>query len=266
MQHFMIDGFQGFRSRFDHIQLIQEVLEEVPVQLGLQPAMPAFLLPYYNGVVPDDCGVSAFVFLVGGHFTLHTFSFREAYFADLVTPATFDPKRLRLLLEAAFPCETTTANVIERTPSLLKNVEPDAAADFGPHLFLDIEQYQGPGTMDALFSLFDQLPTNIGMTPIMRPYVIRGINSANGPVLSAMTMIAESHISLHVFPTEEKAYFDLFSCRFFDRDIVVPRIKAQLRGEYVNEALITRGNKYRLLRTQRDEELVRSQNWLHAIE
>src|SRR5438034_6613835 len=82
MLHFTIDGFQGFRSRFDHVPLIQEVLEEVPTQLGLKPVMPAFMLPYYNGVVPEDCGVSAFVFLAGGHFTLHTFSFREAYFAD----------------------------------------------------------------------------------------------------------------------------------------------------------------------------------------
>src|SRR5256886_7935447 len=84
MLHFTIDGFRGFRSRFDDAHLIQEVLEDAPAQLGLKRAMPAFVLPYYSGVVPEDCGISAFVFLAGGHFTLHTFSFREAYFADLV--------------------------------------------------------------------------------------------------------------------------------------------------------------------------------------
>lgn len=60
MQHFMIDGFRGYRSRFDDIKLVQEILEEFPAQLGLQPVMPSFLLPYYNGVVPEDCGVGAF--------------------------------------------------------------------------------------------------------------------------------------------------------------------------------------------------------------
>src|SRR6266702_2169286 len=45
MLHFTIDGFQGFRSRFDDVPLIQEVLEEVPTQLGLKPVMPAFVLP-----------------------------------------------------------------------------------------------------------------------------------------------------------------------------------------------------------------------------
>ena len=69
MLHFTIDGFRGFRSRFDDAHLIQEVLEDAPAQLGLKRAMPAFVLPYYNGVVPEDCGISAFVFLAGGHFT-----------------------------------------------------------------------------------------------------------------------------------------------------------------------------------------------------
>ncbi|MBI3963284.1 MAG: S-adenosylmethionine decarboxylase [Deinococcus sp.] len=265
MQHFMIDGFQGFRSRFDHIQLIQEVLEEVPVQLGLRPAMPAFLLPYYNGVVPEDCGVSSFLFLVGGHFTLHTFSFREAYFADLVTPTVFDTRRLRQLLDTAFPCATTTVNMVERAPGSLRSATPNVDTDFGPHLFLDIEDYQGPRNMDGLFALFDRLPSEIGMTPIMRPYILRGTTSAGQPVLSAMTMIAESHISLHVFEGEGKAYFDLFSCRFFDRGKVVPRIQTELPGRYVNEALIARGSKYRFLRTERSEELARSKSWLEAV-
>src|SRR5438093_10524318 len=103
MHHFMSDGCRGFRSRFDHIQLIQEILEEVPEKLGLRPAMPAFLLPYYNSVVPEDCGVSAFVFLQGGHFTLHTFSFRDAYFVDVVEPSVFVYERLRLLLSSELP-------------------------------------------------------------------------------------------------------------------------------------------------------------------
>ena len=61
MYHVMIDGFRGFRSRFDDIKLVQESLEEIPAKLGLQPVMPGFMLPYYDGVVPEDCGVSSFV-------------------------------------------------------------------------------------------------------------------------------------------------------------------------------------------------------------
>ena len=261
MLHFTIDGFQGFRSRFDHVPLIQEVLEEVPTQLGLMPVMPAFVLPYYNGVVPEDCGVSAFVFLAGGHFTLHTFSFREAYFADLVAPVSFDAGRLRSILEAVFPCAITAVQTVDRQD--LKDTEPDMDADFGPHLFLNVDAYQGPQSMDTLFALFDRLPRSIGMTPIMRPYVIRDRAADGRPVLSAMTMIAESHVSLHVFPDEERAYFDIFSCRFFDRDRVVPQLKACFPGGTVQEALIARGGRYRFLRTEREREHAKSRAWLH---
>src|SRR2546425_12097702 len=114
MLHFTIDGFRGFRSRFDDAHLIQEVLEDAPAQLGLRRTMPAFVLPYYNGVVAEDCGIRAFVFLEGRHFTLHTFSFREPYFADLVAPVDFDPYKLRALLEAVFPCAVPSVQTVER--------------------------------------------------------------------------------------------------------------------------------------------------------
>ncbi len=262
MLHFTIDGFQGLRSQFDHVALIHEVLEEVPAHLGLRPVMPPFVLPYYSGVVPEDCGVSAFVFLLGGHFSLHTFSFREAYFADLIAQEDFDADRLRTLLEAAFPCATTTVNTVERED--LKDTELDAATDFGPHLFLNIDAYQGPQSLDALFALFDRLPQEIGMTPIMRPYVIRDTTADGRRVVSAMTMIAESHVSLHVFPDDERAYFDLFSCRFFDWDAVVPRVETHLPGGLVHKALIARGRQYRIFRTERADEHAKSRSWLGA--
>jgi len=94
MNHFVMDAFNGYRSRLDDIILVHEFLEELPFKLGLNTVMPPYILPYYNGVVAEDCGISAFVFLAGGHFTIHTFSFREAYFVDLVSPQAFDPDKL----------------------------------------------------------------------------------------------------------------------------------------------------------------------------
>lgn len=218
--------------------------------------MPPFVLPYYDGLVPEDCGVSAFIFLEGGHFTVHTFSFRQVYFADFVSRRHFDAARLETLLDAVFPCGNTVTDTIERQN--LRHTSPDVATDFGPHLFLDIDAYRGPQTLDGLFALFDQLPQEIGMTPIMRPYVIRDAGHDGRDVLSAMTMIAESHISLHVYPGEERAYFDLFSCRFFSSEAMVPRLIAHLPGGRVREALIARGRNYRFLRREAAHEQAKS--------
>lgn len=265
MQHFIIDGFKGFRSRFDHIQLAQEVLEEMSAHLALQPAMPPFLLPYYNGVVAEDCGVSAFVLLRGGHMTLHTFSFREAFFADIVTAEAFDAQRAQQLFSAAYPCEIVNTQLAQRYPGKISSVTPDSEADFGPHVFLDLANYAGPRSMDDLFDLFDRLPREISMTPIMRPYIIKGETAENGRFISAVTMIAESHIILHIFPDIDRAYFDLFSCQFFDYPTVIARIKELLPGDVLNDAIIGRGSKYHHLRTVREDKLTHAVSWLPAV-
>ena len=114
MNHFVMDAFNGYRSRLDDITLVHEFLEELPLKLGLKTVMPPFILPYYNGVVPEDCGISAFVFLAGGHFTIHTFSFREAYFIDMVAPEPFDANKLENIIRETFPAQKVTSYLFER--------------------------------------------------------------------------------------------------------------------------------------------------------
>jgi len=261
MLHFTMDGFGGHRSRFDDIRLVHELLEELPLRLGLQPAMPPMLLPYYNGVEPDDCGISAFLFLAGGHLTLHTFSFRECFFADLVAPEWFDAGELRQTLQTALPVRHMDVHAAERT-KFFPEVEVHPNADFGPHLLLNIAGYQGPMDMDGLFALFDNLPQRIDMTPIMRPYVLRSRRPDGGSVLSAMTMIAESHIALHIDETTRQAWFDIFSCKFFDLDAVAAELTAALPGKSHTQQLIARGRGYQVRRTEREPEHARTKAWL----
>jgi S-adenosylmethionine/arginine decarboxylase-like enzyme len=266
MQHFMIDGFRGYRSRFDDIKLVQEILEECPAQLGLQPAMPGFLLPYYNGVVPEDCGVSGFLFLRGGHMTIHTFSFRECYFADVLSVQPFDARNLEAQLQSALPCSSVTVVTTDRKDRAFGDRRTDPANDFGPHVLMEIADYRGPRTMDAMFQLMDSLPQRIGMTPIMRPYVVRERTAGQGRMLSAMTMIAESHVSLHVLEDENRAFFDIFSCSFFEYEPVMQTIRSDLPGTIVNEVLTTRGREYHKLRRGREEQHGVSKAWLRVLE
>jgi S-adenosylmethionine/arginine decarboxylase-like enzyme len=261
MLHFTMDGFGGHRSRFDDIRLIHELLEELPARLGLTPAMPPMLLPYYNGVEPDDCGISGYVFLAGGHLTLHTFSFRECYFVDLVAPQDFDVAEAQAFIQTALPVRTVDVHTAVR-PKAFDEIPVHPDEDFGPHLLLNIDGYSGPRDMDGLFKLFDNLPPRIDMTPIMRPYVLRSTTPEGRPVLSAITMIAESHIALHIEEDSERAYFDIFSCKFFDTDAVLGELKAAFPGRSHTVQLISRGCGYRGRRTEREPEHARTKAWL----
>ena len=263
MQHLTLDGFGGHRSRFDDIRLIHELVDELPDRLGLTTAMPPMLLPYYNGPWPDDCGISAFVFLPGGHLTLHTFSYRECYFADLLSPLAFDEREAVRLFGLGLPAREQTVITTERGDTRL-GPTIDAEEDFGPHLFIDIGGYAGPRDMDGLFALFDTLPARIDMTPIMRPYVLRSRLADGSGVLSAVTMIAESHIALHIYEATGRAFFDIFSCRFFAPDAVIAELKRALPGAEHHIQLAARGHRYRSQRTTRTREHARSRRWLPA--
>ncbi len=266
MNHFVMDAFNGYRSRLDDITLVHEFLEELPLKLGLKPAMPPFILPYYDGVVPEDCGISAFVFFVGGHFTIHTFSFREAYFVDLVAPQGFDAVKLESTIRETFPAERVVSYLLEREKkeSYPQKIEINKDLDFGPHLFLDFSDYTGPASMDDLFSLFDTMPFKIGMTPIMRPYVVKN-TLGNEKVTSILTMIAESHISLHYFEESKRAYLDLFSCRFFDYNEVIGKLKQVFNGIVTNETLISRGSKYHQFKKVAASQSGHRESWLDNV-
>jgi S-adenosylmethionine/arginine decarboxylase-like enzyme len=263
MNHFVMDAFHGYRSRMDDIMLVYEALEEIPQKLGMKSVMPPFILPYYNGVVPEDCGISAFVFLAGGHFTIHTFSFRETYFVDLFSPDAFDPDQVEKLVKDAFPAEQITSYCLERErrETYPVKIEINEELDFGPHLFFDLKNYSGPKSMDDLFAFFDTMPFDIGMTPIIRPVMVKNTVETE-KVTSILTMIAESHISLHYFEESGRAYFDLFSCRFFDYDGVSSKLKQILKGELTNETLISRGSKYQYLKNDTVKPIIDTRAWL----
>jgi S-adenosylmethionine/arginine decarboxylase-like enzyme len=265
MHHFLFDAYNGYRSRLDDILLVHEFLEEVPLKLGVKTVMPPFVLPYYNGIVPEDCGISAFVFLAGGHFTLHTFSYRGAFFVDFFYPQDFDYKRLHALIDDVFPAAKKFENYINRTAGeRLVRPAMNTKQDFGPHLFLDIDEYAGPDTMDGIFAYLDGLPAKVGMTPIIRPYVVK--NGLDGQdVISGLTMIAESHIALHVFKKSRKAYFDLFSCTFFDTARVPREIKKELKGRIVRETLVSRGSKYKRYGETAAQKVKFSRAWLDNV-
>lgn len=90
---------------------------------------------------------------------------------------------------------------------------------YGPHLMLDLADCNPMilNDLDACFTMLNDLPEKIGMTKITQPYVFR----YSGPVpedagITGVTVIAESHISVHTYPQKGFVFVDLFSCKPFD--------------------------------------------------
>ena len=118
---------------------------------------------------------------------------------------------------------------------------------FGPHLVFDGQGCPAErlDDLDGLYRLLDSLPERIRMTRIMPPYVFRhdvGAGSAQG--LSGFVLIAESHISVHTFPTRHFVNVDIFSCENFDVEDALSVLRETFAPERVEWKLLDRGREF----------------------
>jgi len=113
---------------------------------------------------------------------------------------------------------------------------------YGPHLMLDLNDCNSAvlDDLEACFRLLNELPEKIGMTKITQPYVFRyrGLVPEDEGI-TGVTIIAESHISLHTYPKKNFVFVDIFSCKPFDvegaRDHVIQFFQSKSPTVYVQE-------------------------------
>lgn len=113
---------------------------------------------------------------------------------------------------------------------------------YGPHLMLDLGECNPEilNDLDACFHLLNELPEEIGMTKITQPYVFRYCGQVPEDAgITGVTIIAESHISLHTYPHKRFVFVDLFSCKPFDveraRDRIVQFFQSKSPSVYTYE-------------------------------
>lgn len=120
---------------------------------------------------------------------------------------------------------------------------------FGVHLMIDGYDADGPLMTDpeALRSLLDRLPSEMGMHPICTPVVVSvGPNCHKDPGgLSGFVMIAESHISFHTFPGRGFVTIDLYTCQTgLDRQATLHRLLRAFRLTDADVHVQERGLRY----------------------
>jgi S-adenosylmethionine decarboxylase len=94
----------------------------------------------------------------------------------------------------------------------------------------------------------DQCPDEIGMTKIAPPFVCPYYPSPEGQPadwgISGFVLIAESHLSIHTFPARGLVWADIFSCKGFDAERVVERVKSTFGLGDTRLHLLERGLEY----------------------
>ena len=265
MKHVMLDCYGATQTLLDDLRYINKIMNEIPYVLGLKAVTPPQLVPYYYGKVKKDEGTSAYVFLEGGHLTIHAFPFRQCYFIDLFSPETFDTKVLENYLLENLPYKSTNSAVESRDRNInVFNTFPyDPVEDFGPHVLSEIEANKKI-EMEDMFDFLEKRVYEIGMTPITRPVVIKSTIN-NTKFMSGIILIAESHIALHYVYRKKVIYFDIFSCASFDFSMIT-NILGEL-GKVVSYEVVVRGTKHYSKIKLIDEtmEVTASEKWYKNI-
>ncbi len=264
MKHVMLDCYGSTQTLLDDIRYINKIVNEIPYVLKLTPVAPPSLVPYYYGKVKEDDGISSFVFLEGGHITIHTFPFRQCYFVDIFSE-DFDTEVLKNYLLEKLPYNETisTLEIRDRDINVFNTLPYDPKEDFGPHVMAELS-YENRITMENMFDFLEKLVYEIGMTPITRPFVIKStVNKTH--YLSGIILIAQSHIALHYDYDDKLIYFDIFSCSSFDFSMVTNVLSTL--GKVTSYEVVARGTKHysKIKREKDDTEFLASERWQKNI-
>jgi S-adenosylmethionine/arginine decarboxylase-like enzyme len=243
MKHYMLDGY-GVLAKLplQQADFVNETLNRILFELGLKPISPAFLLPYDYGLVPLDDGLSSFVFLQGGHATIHTFPLRSVYFVDIFTPTTLDKDRADAVFQQFLPFNPSISrsfSVVRNEPITNEAFEPNDV--FGPHVLARFNPKRLLSLEEANRFL-EGLIRDIGMTPITRSFSMLD-RYQNPNYLSSIVMIAESHLSIHQDVKTFDVWFDIFSCKMFDYASTAQLIEKHF-GPLQYFSTIARGQKH----------------------
>ena len=265
MLHIMLDIYGSDSPKLNDLKSLYETIYKITNQLSVKTIMPPVLTPYYYGKVKEDDGISAFVLLKGGHFTIHTFPERECYFVDVLYDGFISEDKFLNILSKELPFEDKIVHVVDRRFNI-NDQGPfgaiDENQDFGPHYLIRTKQLTEL-SMEQIFHFLDELPTRINMDPIMRPIVITD-KIYDADIMSGITLIAQSHIALHYYRKEKLAYLDIFSCSFINCDNLMREVEEKL-GVACDSLLISRGSKHIAKLAERSEYIARYDKWKKHI-
>jgi len=89
MQHLIIDGYTENKAILQDDQYIYNLLDRYPSEIGMTRIQGPVVFRY-NGLKPEDWGISGLVFIAESHISIHTFVERQYMNIDVFSCLPFD--------------------------------------------------------------------------------------------------------------------------------------------------------------------------------
>lgn len=99
--HLIIDGFGSNSKLLESEELLYQLLDDYPAQIGMTKVAPPQVFRYV-GSKPEDWGISGFVLIAESHISIHTFPERGYVNIDIFSCKDFDSEQAIKDLQAKF--------------------------------------------------------------------------------------------------------------------------------------------------------------------
>lgn len=83
--HFTLDGYGGDPQKLSNLELIFQLLDELPEKLGMTKMTLPYVVHWPGKQIKDSGGISGFVMIAESHISIHTFWKRGFATVDVYT-------------------------------------------------------------------------------------------------------------------------------------------------------------------------------------
>lgn len=111
--HLIIDGFGGNPRILESEELIYQLLDHYPSQIGMTKIAPPYVFKYL-GSKPEDWGISGFVLIAESHISIHTFPERCLINIDVFSCKDFDSEQVIKDIQAKFELTELRSYLLDR--------------------------------------------------------------------------------------------------------------------------------------------------------
>ena len=90
--HVMLDLNECNPNQLNSVESCFKLLDELPTIIGMTKITMPYVFPY-EGLVPEDKGITGNVIIAESHVSIHTFSLKNYAFIDIFSCKPFDSKK-----------------------------------------------------------------------------------------------------------------------------------------------------------------------------
>ena len=123
--HLMMDGYGADPNLLQDMNFIYNFLDEYPGKMDMTKIMPPYVFRY-QGVVPEDWGISGFVLIAESHISIHTFPDKQYLSVDMFSCKQFDTGRAVEVLQNLFRIQKYELKVLDRGQEFPNTIEASA--------------------------------------------------------------------------------------------------------------------------------------------